>query len=87
MLISLVKAWKGDTAGNLIFKRNARNFNPIMATAWKKICIAEVENWCLQVNLESKSDHHARGSTSTSGFFREKDNEKSESTANPLAMR
>lgn len=39
---SIIKAWKGDTAGNLIFKGTARNFNPIMATAGK-ICIAEVE--------------------------------------------
>ncbi|MEB2782072.1 CoA transferase subunit A [Algoriphagus sp. C2-6-M1] len=39
---SIVKAWKGDTAGNLIFKGTARNFNPIMATAGR-ICIAEVE--------------------------------------------
>ncbi len=39
---SLVKAWKGDTAGNLIFKGTARNFNPMMATAGK-ITIAEVE--------------------------------------------
>lgn len=39
---SIVKAWKGDTAGNLIFKGTARNFNPIMAAAGK-ICIAEVE--------------------------------------------
>jgi 3-oxoacid CoA-transferase A subunit len=39
---SLVKAWKGDTAGNLIFKGTARNFNPIMAAACK-ITIAEVE--------------------------------------------
>ncbi len=38
----LVKAWKGDTAGNLIFKGTARNFNPMMATAGK-ITIAEVE--------------------------------------------
>lgn len=39
---SIVKAWKGDTAGNLIFKGTARNFNPMMAAAGK-ICIAEVE--------------------------------------------
>ncbi|MEQ9378692.1 MAG: CoA transferase subunit A [Imperialibacter sp.] len=39
---SLVKAWKGDTAGNLIFKGTARNFNPMMATAGR-ITIAEVE--------------------------------------------
>ncbi len=39
---SLVKAWKGDAAGNLIFKGTARNFNPMMAAAGK-ITIAEVE--------------------------------------------
>jgi 3-oxoacid CoA-transferase A subunit len=39
---SIVKAWKGDTSGNLIFKGTARNFNPMMATAGK-ITIAEVE--------------------------------------------
>lgn len=39
---SLVKAWKGDTAGNLIYKGTARNFNPSMAMAGK-VTIAEVE--------------------------------------------
>jgi 3-oxoacid CoA-transferase A subunit len=39
---ALVKAWKGDTSGNLIFKGTARNFNPMMAAAGK-ITIAEVE--------------------------------------------
>lgn len=39
---ALVKAWKGDTAGNLIYKETARNFNPAMAMAGK-ITIAEVE--------------------------------------------
>jgi len=39
---AIVKAWKGDTAGNLIFKGTARNFNPVMAGA-AKITIAEVE--------------------------------------------
>ncbi|WP_205503236.1 CoA transferase subunit A [Rufibacter psychrotolerans] len=39
---ALVKAWKGDTAGNLIYKGTARNFNPMMATAGT-ITIAEVE--------------------------------------------
>ena len=39
---SLVKAWKGDTAGNLIYRRTARNFNPMMAQAGR-ITIAEVE--------------------------------------------
>jgi 3-oxoacid CoA-transferase subunit A len=40
--VSLVKAWKADTAGNLIYRKTARNFNPMMATAGK-ICVAEVE--------------------------------------------
>jgi 3-oxoacid CoA-transferase A subunit len=39
---SLIKAWKGDTHGNLIYKATARNFNPMMATA-SKITIVEVE--------------------------------------------
>jgi 3-oxoacid CoA-transferase subunit A len=39
---AIVKAWKGDTAGNLIYKATARNFNPMMAMAGK-ITIAEVE--------------------------------------------
>ncbi len=39
---AIVKAWKGDTAGNLIYKSTARNFNPMMAMAGK-ITIAEVE--------------------------------------------
>ncbi len=38
----IVKAWKGDTMGNLIFRKTARNFNPLCATAGK-ITIAEVE--------------------------------------------
>jgi 3-oxoacid CoA-transferase subunit A len=40
--LSIVKAWKADTEGNLIFRKTARNFNPMMATAGK-VCIAEVE--------------------------------------------
>ena len=39
---AIVKAWKGDTAGNLIYKGTARNFNPMMAAAGK-ITLAEVE--------------------------------------------
>lgn len=39
---SIVKAWKGDTSGNLVFKGTARNFSPMMAAAGK-VCIAEVE--------------------------------------------
>ena len=40
--VSLVKAWKADTAGNLVFRKTARNFNPACAMAGA-ICIAEVE--------------------------------------------
>jgi 3-oxoacid CoA-transferase subunit A len=39
---AFVKAWKGDRLGNLVYRRTARNFNPVMATA-AKITIAEVE--------------------------------------------
>lgn len=39
---ALVKAWKGDTMGNLVYRKTARNFNPMMATA-AKVTIAEVE--------------------------------------------
>jgi len=40
--LALVKAWKGDDAGNLVYRKAARNFNPMMATA-AKFCVAEVE--------------------------------------------
>ncbi|PNG26249.1 CoA transferase subunit A [Methylocella silvestris] len=41
--VSLVHAWKGDTEGNLVFRKTARNFNPMMASAGK-MTIAEVEH-------------------------------------------
>ncbi|MCL1634621.1 CoA transferase subunit A [Luteimonas sp. SX5] len=40
--VSLVKAWKADKSGNLVFRKTARNFNPAVAMAGK-ICLAEVE--------------------------------------------
>ncbi|MEZ4367335.1 MAG: CoA transferase subunit A [Kofleriaceae bacterium] len=40
--VAIVKAWKGDPWGNLVFRKTAQNFNPIMATA-AKVTIAEVE--------------------------------------------
>jgi 3-oxoacid CoA-transferase subunit A len=40
--VSLVKAWKGDTEGNLVYRKTARNFNPMMASAGR-VTIAEVE--------------------------------------------
>ena len=41
--LSIVKAWKGDAEGNLVYRKTARNFNPIMATAGK-VTVAEVEH-------------------------------------------
>src|SRR3546814_15447087 len=40
--LSIIKGWKADEAGNLLFRKTARNFNQPMATAGK-VCIAEVE--------------------------------------------
>ncbi|MDJ1503216.1 CoA transferase subunit A [Xanthocytophaga agilis] len=53
---SIVKAWKGDTAGNLIYKGTARNFNPMMATAGK-ITIAEVEELVPAGQLDPNQIH------------------------------
>ncbi len=41
--LAIVHAWKGDTEGNLVYRKTARNFNPMMATAGK-VTVAEVEN-------------------------------------------
>ncbi len=41
--LSIIKAWKGDHEGNLIYRKTARNFNPMMATAGKA-CVVEVEH-------------------------------------------
>ena len=40
--VALIKAWKADKSGNLVFRKTARNFNPLAATAGK-VCIVEVE--------------------------------------------
>ncbi|MFM1753099.1 MAG: hypothetical protein RLZZ236_38 [Bacteroidota bacterium] len=53
---AIVKAWKGDTAGNLIFKGTARNFNSCMAGA-AKITIAEVEELVEAGNLDPNQIH------------------------------
>ena len=53
---SIVKAWKGDTAGNLIFKGTARNFNPCMCGA-AKITIAEVEELVPAGTLDPNQVH------------------------------
>ena len=53
---AIVKAWKGDTKGNLIFKDTARNFNPLMAMAGK-ITIAEVEHLVEAGSLDPNDIH------------------------------
>jgi 3-oxoacid CoA-transferase subunit A len=53
---ALVKAWKGDTRGNLVYRKTARNFNPMMAAA-AKITIAEVEQLVEAGEIEPDSVH------------------------------
>ena len=54
--VSLVKAWRGDKSGNLVFRKTARNFNPMIATCGK-VCIAEVEELVEVGQLEPDSIH------------------------------
>jgi len=54
--LSMVKAWKGDTEGNLIYRKTARNFNPMMATAGK-ITVAEVEHLVEPGELDPDAIH------------------------------
>jgi 3-oxoacid CoA-transferase subunit A len=54
--LSIVKAWKGDAQGNLVFRKTARNFNPMMATAGK-VTVAEVEELVPVGTLEPDSIH------------------------------
>jgi len=53
---ALVKAWKGDKWGNLVYRKTARNFNPMMATA-AKVTIAEVEHLVEVGELEPDAVH------------------------------
>ena len=53
---AFVKAWKGDTAGNLVYKGTARNFNPLMAMAGK-ITVAEVEELVPAGELDPNQIH------------------------------
>lgn len=53
---SIVKAWKGDTAGNLVYRGTARNFNPMMAAAGK-ITVAEVEELVPLGELDPNNIH------------------------------
>ncbi len=54
--VSLVKAWKADESGNLVFRKTARNFNQPMATAGK-ICVAEVEEIVPVGSLDADAIH------------------------------
>ena len=54
--LSLIKAWKGDTAGNLIYRKTARNFNPMMASA-ARLTVAEVEHLVQPGELDPDQIH------------------------------
>jgi 3-oxoacid CoA-transferase subunit A len=54
--LSLVKAWKGDTEGNLIYRKTARNFNPMMASAGR-VTVAEVEHLVEAGSLDPDTIH------------------------------
>ncbi|MEC9405043.1 MAG: CoA transferase subunit A [Pseudomonadota bacterium] len=56
--VSLVKAWKADKEGNLIYRKTARNFNPMMATAGKT-CVVEVEEIVETGELDPDNIHTA----------------------------
>jgi 3-oxoacid CoA-transferase subunit A len=56
---AIVNAWKGDRLGNLVYRKTARNFNPLCATAGK-ICIAEVEH-LVEVGELGPDDIHTPG--------------------------
>ena len=57
--LSLVKAWKGDAQGNLVYRKTARNFNPMMATAGN-VTVAEVEE-LVPVGTLDPDDIHTPG--------------------------
>jgi 3-oxoacid CoA-transferase subunit A len=54
--LSIVKAWKGDTEGNLVYRKTARNFNPMMATAGR-VTVAEVEELVQPGELDPDQIH------------------------------
>ena len=57
--LAIIKAWKGDREGNLIFRKTARNFNPMMAMAGK-VTVAEVEE-LVEVGTLKADDIHTPG--------------------------
>jgi 3-oxoacid CoA-transferase subunit A len=54
--LSIVKAWKGDAQGNLVFRKTSRNFNPMMATAGK-VTVAEVEELVSVGSIDADQIH------------------------------
>ena len=80
--ISIVKAWKADKAGNLVFRKTARNFNPMMATAGK-VTIAEVEK--IVENGELDADHIHTPGIFVSALFKARS--KSASSNAPCARK
>ncbi len=54
--LSIIKTWKADTSGNLVFRKTARNFNPPMATAGK-VCVVEAEHVVEVGTLDPESIH------------------------------
>jgi 3-oxoacid CoA-transferase len=54
--VAIVKAWKGDKSGNLVFRKTARNFNPMIATC-AAVCVAEVEELVEVGELEPDAIH------------------------------
>ena len=57
--LSIIKAWKADTEGNLIYRKTARNFNPMMATAGAKVLV-EVED-LVEIGALDANDIHTPG--------------------------
>ena len=57
--LAIVKAWKGDKAGNLMFRKTARNFNPMMAMAGR-VTVAEVEE-LVEIGELPADDIHTPG--------------------------
>jgi 3-oxoacid CoA-transferase subunit A len=57
--LAIVKAWKGDHEGNLVYRKTARNFNPMMATAGK-VTVAEVEH-LVEIGTLDKDNIHSPG--------------------------
>ena len=57
--LAIVHAWKGDPEGNLVYRKTARNFNPMMATA-AKVTVAEVEH-LVGLGATRPGPHHDPG--------------------------